>query len=99
MTKKISIRILLSLLIVIALLFSLSTAQADPGASYQLTWWTVDGGGTTFDQDTNSYSLGGTAGQPDAALWSGGGYTLSGGFWAGVAAEFRIYLPLVLRSH
>ena len=99
MTKKISLMILLSLLIGIALLFSLSTAQADPGGSYQLTWWTVDGGGTTFNQDGGDYSLGGTAGQPDAALWSGGAYTLSGGFWAGVAAEFRIYLPLVLRSH
>lgn len=72
-------------------------ALAQPGPGYELSWWTVDGGGAT-PNDSNGYSLGGTSGQPDAAVWSGGDYTLAGGFWGGVAVEYRIYLPLVLRG-
>jgi hypothetical protein len=64
---------------------------------YDLTWWTVDGGGTTSNGGSG-YSLGGTVGQPDAAVWSGGGYTLAGGFWGGAVVEHHIYLPLVLRG-
>ena len=37
-------------------------------------------------------------GQPDAALWQGGSYTLVGGFWGGTTIQHRIYLPLVLRN-
>lgn len=47
--------------------------------SYDLSWWTVNGGG---GQSTGgSYTLTGTAGQPDAGVISGGAYTLRGGFW------------------
>ncbi len=51
---------------------------------YSLSWYTVDGGGATF-LTGGSYSLGSTAGQPDAAASSGGSYALNGGFWAGAA--------------
>ena len=64
---------------------------------YDLSWWTVDGGGMT-SAGANGYALGGTAGQPDAAVWTSNGYTLAGGFWGGGAVEVRIYLPLVLRG-
>jgi hypothetical protein len=60
----------------------------------------VDGGGATFSTG-GGYSLGGTAGQPDAGVLTGGGYTLGGGFWKGGALflpQHRIYLPLVLRG-
>jgi hypothetical protein len=70
-------------------------------ASYDLTWWTVDAGGGTFSTG-GVYSLGGTAGQPDAGVLSGGVYTLAGGFWSGGAValpEYSIYLPLVLRNY
>ena len=64
---------------------------------YDLSWWTVDGGGATFNTG-GGYSLGSTAGQPDAAIWSGGDYALAGGFWSGVAVEYRVYLPLIARG-
>jgi hypothetical protein len=67
------------------------------GSGYDLSWWTIDGGGITDNRGEGGYSLGGTAGQPDAARWSGGGYTLVGGFWVGAMVEYAIYLPLVLR--
>ena len=81
-----------------AFLLLASVALAQSGGGYDLCWNTVDGGGTTFSAG-GDYTLGGTAGQPDAGLLSGGGYVLSGGFWSGGAvARYRIYLPLVLRN-
>ncbi len=73
-------------------------------AGYDLSWWTVDGGGGYVTDESSSYTLGSTAGQPDAGQLAGGGYTLAGGFWAGGSAaagppSFSIYLPLVLRSY
>jgi hypothetical protein len=70
-------------------------ANEEPG--YDLSWWTVDGGGATPNEGSG-YSLGGASGQPDAAVWSGDDYVLAGGFWGGVAVEYHIYLPLVLRG-
>ena len=64
---------------------------------YDLSWWTVDGGGYTFSTG-GDYSLGGTIGQPDAGLLAGPGYLLSGGFWSG-GGRYRVYLPVVLRSY
>lgn len=71
--------------------------QAQVGGGYDLTWSTIDGGGATMSAG-GGYSLGGTAGQPDAGLLTGGGYELGGGFWGGGAAagtSYHIYLPLV----
>jgi len=64
---------------------------------YDLSWWTVDGGGYTFSGG-GGYSLGETIGQPDAGLLTGPGYQLSGGFWTG-GGPYRVYLPVTLRSY
>ena len=86
-------------LALMTLLLLVSVAQAQSGNDYDLSWWTVDGGGTTSSTG-GGYTLGGTAGQPDVgAPLSVGDYTLIGGFWrGGVTLGQRIYLPLVLRS-
>lgn len=74
---------------------------AQSGGGYDLSWATVDGGGTV--STGGAYSLGGTVGQPDAGLSSGGVYTLGGGFWGGglviSAGDRAIYLPVVMRSY
>jgi len=57
---------------------TISTAQAAP--QYDLSWFTVDGGGGTSSGGT--YSLSGTIGQPDAGALAGGSYSLTGGFWS-----------------
>ncbi len=75
-------------------------AQDAAGSKYSLAWWTVDGGGATA-LIGGSYTLGGTAGQPDAGLLSGGGYTLDGGFWGSrttAVVRHPVYLPLVIRN-
>lgn len=86
----------LKALIVALALFGLALpALAQVGGGYDLTWSTIDGGGATFSTD-GGYSLGGTIGQPDAGLLSGGSYTLVGGFW-GAARFYHLFLPVVLR--
>jgi len=79
-------------------------SQASAAASvaldggYTLSWWTVDGGGGVLSDASSGYTLGGTAGQPDAATWQSQGYTLTGGFWGGAADKYLVYLPLALRG-
>ena len=60
--------------------------QESTGNGYDLSWYTIDGGGGTFSSG-DGYQLGGTIGQPDAsAPMAGEGFTLIGGFWPGVTA-------------
>jgi hypothetical protein len=71
---------------------------AQSGQEHDLSWWTVDSGGTTSGE-SDGYTLGGTIGQHDAGALTGGDYTLSGGFWGGAGpVEYTVYLPLILRS-
>ena len=88
-------------LLLAALLLLVPLALAQSGGGYDLSWWTVDGGGYTFSTG-GSYTLGGTIGQPDAGTLSGGSYTLAGGFWGGAVAapaQRHLYLPLAARKH
>ena len=87
------------ILALVAPLLLASVALAQSGSNYDLSWWTVDGGGATFNTG-GGYAPGSTTGQPDAAIWSGGGYTLTGGFWGGVGPiEYRIHMPVVMRQY
>jgi hypothetical protein len=89
--------LLLPLYILLAV--AAAPALAQSGGEYDLTWSTVDSGGEMYSAG-GAYTLGGTAGQPDPGLLTGGGYALGGGFWGGGAAAVRygIYLPLLLRD-
>jgi flagellar hook capping protein FlgD len=71
-------RMIAGALLLWALLSGRGAAQT--GGPYSLEWNTVDGGGQTFGSG-GGYVIGGTAGQPDAAIAAGGGYALGGGFW------------------
>ncbi len=87
--------------LVCLLLLAAVPVLAQSGAGYDLTWSTVDGGGGTFSVG-GGYSLGGTAGQPDAGHLTGGDYSLAGGFWSGGApagSPYRVYLPMAVRNH
>lgn len=70
-------------LLLAALAASAIAGMAQSGSGYDLSWWSVDAGGGSRDSG-GGYTLASTAGQPDAAEAGGGGYTLSGGFLAGV---------------
>lgn len=85
-----------ALLTGVAFLVMTAVVVGQGGGDYDLSWWTVDGGG---DQSSGGdYGLTGTAGQLDAATLTGGDYTLVGGFWSGVPIDYEIFLPLVLRN-
>ena len=87
----------IALLLVSAWLVGLlGIAQAQTGSGYDLTWHTIDGGGTSTASG-GGYTLAGTAGQHDAGLQTGGPYALQGGFWYGAYLR-QVYLPLVSRG-
>ena len=96
-------RFILLFPIALALLVGIGTASAQrnddpalPQDSYELSWFSIDGGGATFSEG-GAYSLGGSIGQADAGAMSGGAYSLSGGFWAGVPAIYSAFVPIALR--
>ncbi len=60
-----------------------TTAAAQTGGPFDLTWNTIDGGGGLLAGGL--YTLTGTVGQHDAGTMIGGAYTLAGGFWKGGA--------------
>src|SRR6187397_609507 len=59
-----------------------TTAWAQTGGGYDLTWSTLDCGSPVVSAG-GSYVLGGTTGQADSGVLTGSGYTLQGGFWQG----------------
>ena len=72
---------LLTLTILTAAMLLASDARAQSGGGYDLSWWTIDGGGITFAAG-GAFDLGGTAGPPDASnALTGGAFSLTGGFW------------------
>ena len=75
----------LLLLSSVASLLVAFNASAQSGGPYDLSWFTVDGGGGT--SSGGSYTLSGTIGQPDAGgPMVGGSYALTGGFWSILSA-------------
>jgi hypothetical protein len=87
------------LIVLVALtLWPVLSVLAQSGGGYDLTWSTIDGGGGA--SSGGGYLLGGTIGQPDSGMMSGGVCTLVGGFWGGGvsgATSRYVYLPIVLR--
>src|SRR5437667_2778575 len=61
--------------------------------SYNIDWFTIDGGGGTSTGGV--YSVTGTIGQPDAGRMSGGNFTIDGGFWGLIAAVQTPGSPLL----
>jgi hypothetical protein len=59
---------------------------------YTIGWFTLGSGGQASG---GAYTLDGVIGQADAGVFTGGGYTLRGGFVQ--AANPRVYLPTIWR--
>jgi len=67
--------------IALGLMLGLVAAPAALGQGFDIDWSTVDGGGDMWTIG-GDYELSGTIGQHDAGTtMTGGGYSLSGGFW------------------
>jgi hypothetical protein len=85
---------LLLLLYLIILVLGLTSPVLAETNDYDLSWWTVDSGGVT-GSTSGSYTLSGTAGQPDAGSLSSGDYDLAGGFWQALLEKLEVFLPLI----
>ncbi len=84
-------------LLMIILLFGVGLAIAQSNANYDLTWWTVDGGGHVSITG-GPYTLLSGAGQPEAGpAVSSGNYTLQSGFWPSKNPLHLVYLPIVVK--
>lgn len=86
------------ILVGLLLLGSLAGVALAQAASFELGWFTVDGGGGL--SQGGAYAVEGTIGQPEAGSMAGGSYGLNGGFWGEVPAANapqRLYLPLLKR--
>ncbi|MGC9357684.1 MAG: hypothetical protein ACP5GX_07455 [Anaerolineae bacterium] len=91
---------LLALGLTLLLLTFPAIILAQQGGGYEITAWTLDGGGG--ESAGGSYILAGTVGQPDAGpAMTGGSYRLVGGFWGGATSKIlshHVYLPVALRN-
>ncbi len=65
---------------VLAIAFIAGTAALAPsGPSFDLSWHTIAGGGTSSG---GGFEVRGAIGQPGAGAMSGGSFVLAGGFWS-----------------
>ena len=78
-----------------ALLLLASVVLAQGG--FELSWWSVDGGGATASSG-GDYSLAGSIAQPEAGALTGGGYSLEGGVPVDGAEWRQLHLPVVVRG-
>lgn len=72
--------------LILGLLAAVGLAAPSLADIFDLNWYTIDGGGFTYSTG-GEFSLGGTIGQPDAGVMSGGDFSLGGGFWHGGAVQ------------
>ena len=73
-----------------------SNARAEPAALYDLSWWTVGGGGASTTG--GPYTLGGTIGQADAAQWAEWGFDYVKYDWHNTDMELTGRLSRELRK-
>lgn len=88
-----------AILLALALVLLLTGhALAMSSANYRLDWFVpLTGGGGGPEQSAN-YAVNFTIGQSAIGIASSANYGGCLGYWCGTAAEYRVYLPLVLRS-
>jgi len=85
-------RAIIPALLAFFLLVSVALAQGTP----TINWSVIGGGGG--HAEAAPYALDGTLGQPIVGLATGPSVSLCAGYWCGAAAQYRVYLPLVLRN-
>jgi len=109
--KPRSFALFLTSLLLVGLFAGAGLAQDDthPGTElsgdFDLTGWTLDGGGGRLESADGKYALEGTIGQPNVSpeLRGGDGFKLVGGFWGGALGQvieyfYQVFLPLVMKS-
>ena len=70
---------------VIQLALPLLLVTLASGQNFDLTWYTIDGGGEMLSRG-GDFELSGKIGQPDSGMLRGAEFELSGGFWFPIPA-------------
>jgi hypothetical protein len=89
---------ILTTLVLVTLLLLTGATLAMESDNYALEWFTPltsNGGGSA---SSANYAINFTVGQSVVGTSDGASYDGCLGYWCGGAAEYRIYLPLVLRN-
>jgi len=85
------------LLTLIVLLLLAGSAIAMSSTNYRLDWFTpLTSGGGGAASSTN-YAINLTVGQAAIGGSSSANYAVGLGYWYGAAAQYKIFLPIVLR--
>ena len=93
MNKRRGIMVAAALLVALALV----TGALAQGAQSLARWVIAGAGGESTA--TGEVAVNSTLGEPIIGPSSGGSVSLGAGYWYGAAVDYRIYLPLVLRSY
>jgi hypothetical protein len=88
---------LLALTLLLLLLLTSATSAME-STNYRLDWFTPLTGGAGGAVSSTNYAINFTIGQSAAGTFSGTNYGVCLGYWCGGATQYRIFLPLVLRS-
>lgn len=92
--------------LLLTLLLALAWTVLAQTGDFNLSWFSVNGGGGASRSRDGTYAVAGTAGQADAGVLANtdSTYTLIGGFWGGATVvepssgiRYHIYLPVVSR--
>jgi hypothetical protein len=86
------------LLTLAALLLLAGRALAMSSDHYRLDWFVPLTGGGGGLAGSAHYAVNFTVGQSVIGSFSGTNYSGCLGYWCGAAAQYRVYLPLVLRN-
>jgi hypothetical protein len=90
-------RITLKTVLILAACLALAApVLAQVSAAFDLSWHVIGSGGGQMGGPR--HTIAGTVGQPAIGTMGGSGHALCSSFWCGIPAEYRVYLPLVLRS-
>lgn len=68
-------------------------------ANYQLEWFTPGTSGGGGPASSTNYAVNLTIGQSVIGISSGTSRAACLGYWCGVAAPYRVYLPLVVKGY
>lgn len=90
-------RVAILLTVVVALLLA-GRALAMSSTNYRLDWFVPLTGGGGGPASSTHYAANFTVGQSVIGTASDTSYSGCLGYWCGAAAQYRIYLPLVLRN-
>ena len=84
--------------VLLALLLLAGSALAMRSTNYWLDWFTPLTGGGGGPAASAGYAVNLTVGQTAIGLSGSAGYAAGLGYWVGAGAQFKTYLPLVVRN-